>query len=54
MKQNKSQRKPRGYWRDISNIIKHVLPVCQELGRLPTEKDLIIRGEKSLYTYILM
>ena len=48
----KEKRKPRGYWQDINNVIKHVLPVCKELGRLPTEKELDARGEKSLFTYM--
>ena len=48
----KEKRKPRGYWQDINNVKKHVLPVCRELGRLPTNKELIARGEKSLFTYM--
>ena len=48
----KEKRKPRGYWQDINNVINHLLPVCKDLGRLPTHKELVARGEKSLFTYI--
>ena len=52
MKKEKIKRKPKGYWQDINNLINHLLPVCKDLGRLPTHKELVARGEKSLFTYI--
>ena len=52
MKKAKIKIKPKGYWQDINNLINHLLPVCKDLGRLPTHKELVARGEKSLFTYI--
>lgn len=41
---NKAGRHSPGYWCSINNIKSNLLPICQELGRMPTNKELKERG----------
>jgi len=41
-------RRPRNYWDDFSNVARELAPICLELGRLPSNKELVNRGLGSL------
>ena len=45
-------RKPKGYWHLIKNVLKILEPLFSELGRIPTQKEMINRGLASLNTYV--
>ncbi|RSL29307.1 hypothetical protein D7Z54_31895 [Salibacterium salarium] len=37
-------RKPHGYWKHFSNIKYELIPICRELRRMPTNKELLERN----------
>ena len=45
-------RKPKGYWHLIENVLKELEPLLNELGRIPTQQEMIDRGLSSLNTYV--
>jgi hypothetical protein len=38
------KRKPAGYWKDIENIKKEILPLCEQFERMPTFRELLANG----------
>ncbi len=38
------KRKPAGYWEDIENIKKEILPLCEQFERMPTFRELLANG----------
>jgi len=40
--------RPRGYWSDFSNLKNELLPICKELGRMPTRSELISTGRSNI------
>lgn len=47
-----SGRKPRGYYKNIENIKKELLPLCKKLGHFPTIKELEENNQKNLIPII--
>ena len=45
-------RKPKGYWHLIENVLKELEPLLNELGRIPTQQEIIVRGLNSLNTNV--
>ena len=43
MKKTK-KRKPAGYWEDIENIKKEILPLCEQFERMPTYREMLANG----------
>ncbi|MGG1630326.1 hypothetical protein [Rossellomorea sp. NRS-1567] len=41
-------KETRGFWKDINNIKKEVLPICEELGFFPNTTELISRGRNDI------
>ncbi len=41
-------RNPKGYWDDFENIEALLIPICKELGYMPSSKDIEKRGLHSL------
>lgn len=41
-------RRHPGYWRQTKNIEAEIKPICEELGRFPTYKELELRGRSDL------
>jgi hypothetical protein len=44
-------RKNSNYWQDFENVKNNLLPICNELGRMPTHKELSEKGLSSLAKY---
>ena len=45
-------RKEKHYWKDLENVKKEIIPICDKLGRLPSHKELKKLGLSSLARYI--
>jgi len=45
------KRRPRGYWENFENVRKELFPICVELGRMPTHKELVALGLESISRY---
>lgn len=43
-------KRPPGYWKLFKNVKKEILPICEELNRFPTRKELKERGLKHVET----
>ncbi|MED4285320.1 hypothetical protein P4679_25695 [Priestia megaterium] len=41
-------RKPPGYWQNWDNALKELKPICEELGRFPSQTELNKKGYKTL------
>ena len=46
-------RKPRGYWLDIENVKKELIPLIDKYGRFPSNKEMIKEIGSSLPRYIM-
>ena len=38
------KRKPAGYWEDIENLKKEILPLCENIGGMPTAGEMEANG----------
>ena len=45
-------RKPKGYWQDLSNVLKHIEPLIVKYGRFPSNSELVKEGLGSISRYI--
>lgn len=46
------RERPKGYWRQLENLKKELLPICKELGEMPTSSHLKKIGRNDLLVTI--
>lgn len=44
--------KPKGYFKNINNLIRELRPICEKLNRFPTRTELITNNQKNLVPII--